>query len=138
MHHNMAIFVACCLGAGTVSAAPLVNNGKPTGEFVLPVTPAGAESFATQDVRDWIQKITGADVPIVSAPSELANTKIFVGSTRQRKHPTPYPIRNNGREAIMSSFGCLAAGPAQYSHSTLAVSNTTPRILTTVGIPTGT
>lgn len=62
------------------SAMPLVKEGKPVGEFVLPEPPAGAEVFAANDVRDWIEKITGAEVPILSSPSQQANTKVFVGT----------------------------------------------------------
>jgi hypothetical protein len=63
-----------------VSAAHLVKDGKPAGEFILSKTPAAAESFATNDVRDWIEKITGAKVPIVTEPGKESNVKIFVGT----------------------------------------------------------
>jgi hypothetical protein len=63
-----------------ILAVPLVRDGKPTGEFVLPDPAAGAETFATNDVRGWIEKITGAEVPILTAPSRQANVKVFVGT----------------------------------------------------------
>ncbi|QEG42594.1 DUF4838 domain-containing protein [Roseimaritima ulvae] len=80
MCNNKFVFVVCCLAAVTASASPLVKDGKPIGEFVLPAEATGAESFAANDVCGWIQKITGAEVPIVSKPSEQANTKVFVGT----------------------------------------------------------
>jgi len=61
-------------------AAPLVENGTPVGEFVLPDPPAQAEVFAANDVRDWIEKITGAQIPILTKPSGGANEKVFVGT----------------------------------------------------------
>jgi hypothetical protein len=76
MNVNRFIFVFACLGAIHVSAAPLVKDGSPAGEFVLAKSPAGAESFAANDVRDWIEKITGAAVPILNEPSTKANLKV--------------------------------------------------------------
>ncbi|MFC1805633.1 DUF4838 domain-containing protein [Planctomycetota bacterium] len=80
----MRSYVLLCglftLTAACAMAAPLVKDGKPTGEFVLPDPPAQAEVFATSDVRDWIEKITGAKVPILTKPSTTTNEKIFVGT----------------------------------------------------------
>lgn len=69
-----------CLFTSGVSAASLVQDGQPVGEFVLSNPPAQAEVFGTNDVRDWIEKITGAKVPILGEPSAKANEKIFVGT----------------------------------------------------------
>ena len=80
MRRNALIFGLLCLGAGWVSAAPLVKDGKPVGELILPDPPAKAEVFGANDVRDWIERITGAKVPILTAPSAKANDKVFVGT----------------------------------------------------------
>ena len=63
-----------------MSAALLVEKGKPAGEFVLSDRPAQAEVFGTNDICGWIEKITGAKVPILRAASEKANEKVFVGT----------------------------------------------------------
>jgi hypothetical protein len=77
--HTLAC-VLLCLGSLPACAAPLVQDGKPLGEFVLPPSPAGAETFAAGDVRDWIRKITGAEVPILTEASEIRNEKVFIGT----------------------------------------------------------
>jgi hypothetical protein len=56
MKLTLFIFVVTGFCAMPVAAAPLVKDGKPTGEFVLPKEPAAAELFATNDVRDWIEE----------------------------------------------------------------------------------
>ena len=69
-----------CLAAAPVGAAPLVIGGKPVGEFVLKSPAEPAESFGARDVCGWIEKITGANVPILATPSAQANEKVFVGT----------------------------------------------------------
>jgi len=63
-----------------LTAAPLVKDGVPLGEFVVADDAPQAAKFATDDVCDWIEKITGARVPVLSSPSEKSNEKIFVGT----------------------------------------------------------
>ena len=80
MRRHFFLFGLFCLWTTRVGAVPLVVDGKPTGEFVLPDPAAGAEVFATNDVCGWIEKITGVRVPILTAPSQQANVKVFVGT----------------------------------------------------------
>ncbi len=87
MKFKLLIFVVTCIGASPGWAAALVKARVPVGEFVLPPNAAEAESYATEDVRDWIQKITGAEVPIVTEPSEHAATKVFVGTAFAKEFP---------------------------------------------------
>ena len=44
--------------------------------FEVPVA-----KLAANDLRAWIQTITGADLPILLAPSQTKNVKIFLGAT---------------------------------------------------------
>jgi len=75
------LFTLLAVGA---TAAPLVEGGEAVGEFVLPDPPAQAEVFATNDVCGWLEKITGAQVPILTEPSGGANEKVFVGTAHAR------------------------------------------------------
>ncbi|YCM44623.1 DUF4838 domain-containing protein [Verrucomicrobiaceae bacterium 227] len=65
----------------TLIAAPLVKDGKPLGEFVLPEDPAGAELYGSSDVRDLIAEITGAKVPVLNKASASKNEKVFIGTS---------------------------------------------------------
>jgi hypothetical protein len=80
--------VLLCLGSLPACAAPLVRDGKPLGEFVLAESPAGAETFAANDVRDWIRKITGAEVPILTEASDTRNEKVFIGTAHAANFKT--------------------------------------------------
>ena len=76
----LACCVVLCSFAAPADADFLVKDGKPAGEFVVAVEGPQAEKFVTGDVRDWIEKITGARVPVVGEPSSASNVKIFVGT----------------------------------------------------------
>jgi hypothetical protein len=76
----VAAVLICLLTTGRASAQ-FIQDGEPLGEFVLSESVPQAEVFATNDVRDWIEKITGATVPILSEASEDANVKVFVGAS---------------------------------------------------------
>ena len=72
--------LAVMLAAGAVGeGSPLVQKGQPVGEFVLSPDASRPEVFAATDVRSWIEQMTGAKVPVLSAPSDQKNTKVFVG-----------------------------------------------------------
>jgi hypothetical protein len=62
-------------------AGDLVKGGAAVGEFVLSADAHAVEVFALNDVRHWIGEMTGAKVPARSMPSDLNNTKVFVGSS---------------------------------------------------------
>lgn len=76
--------VICCglilLWTAVASAGQFIQDGSPEGEFVLAADAPEAERFAVNDVRDWIEKITGAKLPILTGPSTGTNEKVFVGT----------------------------------------------------------
>jgi hypothetical protein len=69
----------------SASAVPLVRDGKPVGEFVLAKQSAKAEQFGASDIRDWFEKISGAQLPILTTPSQKTNTKVFIGTSFARE-----------------------------------------------------
>ena len=56
----------------------LVKDGQPRAEIVIAEQPQRTVRIAAQDLRDCIQKISGAKLPIVTKPSGQA-AKIFIG-----------------------------------------------------------
>ena len=71
----------CCITAciGSVHAAPwIVEEGQPRAEIVLAEQPARTARLAAADLQEYVQKITGARLPIVTQPSGKA-VKLFVG-----------------------------------------------------------
>ena len=77
---TVVLITAILLQAAVAAAAPLVKDGKPLGEFIVAKNAPQADHYATKDVCDWIEKITGARVPVLDAPSDQTNEKVFVGT----------------------------------------------------------
>ncbi len=105
------------LNALAVSAADLVKDGKPAAEFVLPAEPSDAEAYAAMDVRSLIEKMSGARLKILDAPSKDKNTKIHVGTElagqfkedlSKLKDNDGYAIRQNGDDIYI--FGSRPRG----------------------------
>jgi len=78
------------LSSGIVSAASLVNQGKPGCVIVLGDDAIPAEKTAATELQSFVQKMTGAQIPIVSS-SATANgqCRIFIGQTAQTKSILP-------------------------------------------------
>lgn len=89
--NHAPLLVALLLGASSalVAAEPLiVDNGKPPAEIVIAERPARTVRLAATDLQMYVQKISGARLPIVTVPSDALpnNTrpsekivKLFVG-----------------------------------------------------------
>jgi hypothetical protein len=79
----LCLFALTDMKAGTVAAGGsyLVKDGQAVGEFVVAEDISQAETFGVTDIRRWIKKITGAEVPILRTQSTKRNTKVFVGKT---------------------------------------------------------
>jgi hypothetical protein len=75
------------LWTAVAPAAPLVQDGRPEGEFVLAADAPPAERFAVDDVCHWLEKITGARVPVLGRPSSRENVKVFVGVVHAGQFP---------------------------------------------------
>jgi hypothetical protein len=72
---------ACCIAAciGSVQASPLiVEEGQPRAEIIIAEQPVRSVRLAAADLQEYVQKISGARLPIVTEPSGKA-VKLFVG-----------------------------------------------------------
>lgn len=56
----------------------VVENGEPRAEIIIAEKPAGTVRLAADDLQTYVKKITGAHLPIVTAPSGKG-IKLFVG-----------------------------------------------------------
>ena len=78
------VFAACYLAAwiGSVQAAPcIVEKGQPRAEIVIAERPVRSVRLAAAELQEYVQKISGARLPIVTAPSGEA-VKLLVGRSR--------------------------------------------------------
>ena len=74
------------VGSGFVMAAAeapayLVQAGQGKAEIVLGNDPARMAKFAAKELQKYVEKMTGAKLPIVAEPSGGAVAKIFVGKS---------------------------------------------------------
>lgn len=65
---------------GNASAVELAKGGKPVAEIVIDAkAPDAPLVFAGQELQLWVEKISGAKLPIVSAPDK-SRTQIILGT----------------------------------------------------------
>lgn len=68
------------LGALHAADNLIVENGQPRAEIVISETPTRMQRVAAHEFRMQIEKISGAQLPIITAPSGKA-VKVFVGAS---------------------------------------------------------
>ena len=76
----MKLLLALCLLAAPAFATDtfLVENGQPRAEIVIAERPQRSVRLAAQELQDYMKKISGVHLPIVTQPSGRA-VKVFVG-----------------------------------------------------------
>ncbi len=57
----------------------LVSNGTPSSEIILGTNPTQSASLGAYELQYHIRKITGAELPILAAPTQADNVKIYIG-----------------------------------------------------------
>lgn len=60
------------------AALPLASGGKPEAEIVIDANASSTVKFASEELQGFIEKISGAKLPIVNSPG-ISKTKIFIG-----------------------------------------------------------
>ena len=96
------LILALCLGAGGISAVnplaainddppprmekigrertiPLVRDGKTEMEIVIPADAFPIVRFAAEEIQKTLQKASGAEIPVLNAPSGSGRTVLFLG-----------------------------------------------------------
>ena len=84
-HKAFTLFSSLALFAGTLPAADtfLVENGQPRAQIVIATNPPRSTRLAAQELQDYVQKISGARLPIVIEESADFPAKIYVGRSPQ-------------------------------------------------------
>jgi len=77
-----AVVLAACCGAccrAACAEAFIVRDGEVQAEIVLPEAPLRTTKLAAQELRTVLQKIAGAKLPIVTAPTDGCPVQVYVG-----------------------------------------------------------
>jgi len=108
MNHTVALGSALLLAFSirtlAVADSFIVENGQPRAEIVIAANPLRTVRLAAADLQTYVQKISGARLPIVTEPSGRA-VKLFVGRSA---HTDKMGIKTDGLD-----FGAyrLVSGP---------------------------
>ncbi len=89
IRYLLMVLMLALLSSG-VSAASLVSQGKPGCVIVLGDDAIPAEKTAATELQSFVQKMSGAQIPIVSsAASANGQSRILIGQTAQTKSILP-------------------------------------------------
>ncbi|MFN2266920.1 MAG: DUF4838 domain-containing protein, partial [Desulfonatronovibrio sp.] len=64
------------------AASFIVEDGKANAEIVLPKEPNGFQKLAADELREYIYKISGAELPIVMEITDEFPIKLYIGESR--------------------------------------------------------
>lgn len=83
------LFLTSLLAPCQAAPLTLVEHGQPRAEIVISETPERTVRLAAQQLQDYVKKISGATLPIVTTPDAQA-VKVYVGhsSYTDRLHVT--------------------------------------------------
>lgn len=106
MNRILFISLISLLSAHLLSAAWIVENGKANADIVIAEAPPRAVKLAASELQSYIEKISGATLPIVHAPSEAA-VHLFVGRSA-RAPEVEAPTSDDEAYRIVSGDNWLA------------------------------
>ena len=73
--------VGAALPALNAAEAFIIKDGQPRAQIIIAENPQRAVKFAAEDLRTYIEKISGAKLPIVTEPGGKGIAKIFIGKS---------------------------------------------------------
>ncbi|MDD5598669.1 MAG: DUF4838 domain-containing protein [Victivallaceae bacterium] len=122
----MSLFV---LSGSSVNAMRIVENGKP--EALIVISPAAPDSvvYAARELQTYIQKISGAKLPILNSTSKIAGkTVIFIGCNKNSdsKSLNLSELKPDGFK-IVSGNNSIALYGKDYAGSPLSLFGTLKR-----------
>ena len=90
----LSLFAFCC-GTVPIAAAELslTLDGQPQAEIILADKPPRSTRLAAHELQTYVEKISGAKLPIVSQPSGTHPVKIYIG---QSSHTDRLKITTQG------------------------------------------
>jgi hypothetical protein len=82
MKHLIALVLALLLAsltAGRAAEAFLVENGTPRAEIIVAEKPQRTARLAAYELQRYVEKISGAKLPIATAPTSGVPVQVYVG-----------------------------------------------------------
>ncbi len=103
------IFLAVLAIPGFSEERFLVHQGQPTAEIVIAESPPRTTRLAADEMRYYVEQISGARLPIVTVPTQQVAVKIYVGKSAhtERLNVTTAGLKD-GAYRIVSGDNWLA------------------------------
>lgn len=76
---GLGLFVAVLAAPAAGDDAFIVRDGAPRSQIVIAEKPTRMQKLAAEELRGYVRKITGADLPVVTVPSGETPVRIYVG-----------------------------------------------------------
>lgn len=78
--------IAFFLTANATATVTLANKGKSDYRIIIPLVAIPSERYAAEELRRYLEKISGAKIPIVTDAEKTAPREILLGSTFQSEN----------------------------------------------------
>jgi predicted negative regulator of RcsB-dependent stress response len=75
----LCLLIGLCFASPLAAETLLVENGQPRAVIVVARSPLRTVRLAAQELQDYVEKITGAHLPIVTQPGRTRAVPIYVG-----------------------------------------------------------
>jgi Domain of unknown function (DUF4838) len=109
---NFLLFFAITDSAVFSAGLVLVENGRPTAEIVVAETRPRMTTIAAVELRHFIEKMSGARLPVVTTPS-VGRLKIHVGESEATKRlgVTSEGLRDGAYRIVTGADWLVLLGP---------------------------
>ena len=75
----LQLLIGLCFASPLAAETLLVDNGQPRAAIVVAQSPPRTVRLAAQELQNYVEKITGAHLPIVTQPGRAGTVPIYVG-----------------------------------------------------------
>ena len=74
-----AVWLTVALSASGLAATTLVENGRSRYRIVIPANAIPAERYAAEELQRYLERMSGAALPIVTDAEPIASREILLG-----------------------------------------------------------
>ena len=85
MKKSLIATVIILFCAVTAFAAQIVVDGQPAAEIILDKDAQASVQVAAEQIQKYVEKISGARLDIVNAPTGNFRTRLYVGDSKATK-----------------------------------------------------
>lgn len=98
---------------GAIADVELVKEGKPTAEIVIAKDAIQGVKLAAEDLRKHLERMSGAALPLVNAPTLGVKNQVYVGESEftRKLGFIPAKFTNSGFEIVAEGNYVILAGP---------------------------